>query len=111
MNGTYYPNPTFPNNMNNLDSNNNLKNKDLPMEESYIENILRLNKGKIVKVYVSYSDSNDYHDMIYTGKILQAGKDHLVMTNAEENNWYLIPMIYVNWVEFETKPIYSIEYL
>ena len=30
---------------------------EFPMEQSYVENILRLNKGKYVKFYVSLPDS------------------------------------------------------
>ena len=49
MNGTYYQNPTFPQNNNNFETP--LTNQtppgnisSMPMEQSYIENILRLNK-------------------------------------------------------------------
>ena len=58
MNGTYYPNPTFPNNMNGYDNSmeevsSNQVNND---EQSYIENILRMNKGKKCKVFASFPD-------------------------------------------------------
>ena len=64
MNGNYYQNPTFPNNATpiNLDSQNNIVNppnnisflNTISIEQSYIENILRLNKGKRVNAYVSF---------------------------------------------------------
>lgn len=101
MNGSYYPNPTFPNNISNYEVENNNYNKQY--EESYIENILRLNKGQKVKVFCSFPDSNEWRDKIFEGMIEQAGKDHLVMVNNDLNDWYLIPMIYLNWVEFEDK--------
>lgn len=102
MNGSYYPNPTFPNNLSNYETDNtNYNNKQY--EESYIENILRLNKGQKVKVFCSFPDSNEWRDKIFEGMIEQAGKDHLVMVNNDLNDWYLIPMIYLNWVEFEDK--------
>ena len=103
MNGTYYPNPTFPNNMNGYDDSmeevsSNQVNND---EQSYIENILRMNKGKKCKVFASFPDSTEWRDRIYDGIIEQAGKDHLVMSSTETGDWYLIPLIYFNWVEFE----------
>lgn len=49
MNGTYYPNPTFPSNMNNFTPDQEVSTNTMPMEQSYIENILRLNKGKKAK--------------------------------------------------------------
>lgn len=100
MNGTYYPNPTFPNNMNNYQPEQEIS-TNLPMEQSYIENILRLNKGKKAKVFCSFPDSTEWRDRIYDGIIEQAGKDHVVMSSPSLGDWYLIPMIYVNWVEFE----------
>ena len=109
MNGTYYKNPTFP-----AATTSNYQDtivpvgNDLPMEQSYIENILRLNKGKKVKAYVSYPDSIDWKDSVYTGIIEQAGRDHLIISDPTTGKWYLILMIYLNYVEFEEKINYSI---
>lgn len=117
MNGAYYQNPTFPGAepemppVNNYTSNivtidpeeNNLPN--LPMEQSYIENILRLNRGRKAKAYVSFPDSLNWKDKIFDGKIEQAGRDHLVMS-ADDGRWFLIPMIYLDYVEFNEKIVY-----
>ena len=53
MNGTYYQNPTFPGAQGTNNYTDNIETVGVPltMEQSYIENILRLNKGKEVKVY------------------------------------------------------------
>ena len=109
MNGTYYQNPTFP-----AATTSNYQDTIVPvgteltMEQSYIENILRLNKGKKVKAYVSYPDSIDWKDSVYTGIIEQAGRDHLIISDPKTGKWYLILMIYLNYVEFEEKINYSI---
>ena len=109
MNGTYYQNPTFP-----AATTSNYQDtivpvgNELTMEQSYIENILRLNKGKKVKAYVSYPDSIDWKDSVYTGIIEQAGRDHLIINDPTTGKWYLILMIYLNYVEFEEKINYSI---
>ena len=115
MNGTYYKNPTFPGSDDEQnESVNYTNNKEevptpgidyLPMEQSYIENILRLNKGANAKVFASFPDSLSWRDKIFTGIIEQAGRDHVVMS-AEDGRWYLIPAIYVNYVEFDDKIIY-----
>ncbi len=122
MNGSYYQNPTFPkasdnagftpsNFSNGATPPGNISyNPDLDMEQSYIENILRLNKGKRVKAYVSYPDSTDWRDKIYTGVIEEAGRDHLIMSDPSTGIWYLIRMIYLNYVEFEEKINYSHAY-
>ena len=140
MNGTYYQNPTFPTNQNNYDVNmnpipnnqgyskgqvpsgnqltpsNNNYNQDytagtsLPMEQSYIENILRLNKGKMVKAYVSFPDSTEWRNKIFAGRIEEAGRDHLIISNPSTGEWDLILMIYLNYVTFDEKINYSHSY-
>ena len=134
MNTNYYPNPTFPNmgqsgvqftqsgqvasnpsqNTNNI-SNNALAtmqayNNMLALEQSYIENILRLNKGKLATFYMSYTDSVDWRDKIYTGVIEAAGRDHIIISDPKTGKWYLLLMIYLNYVEFDEKINYSPEY-
>ena len=110
MNGTYYQNPTFPGaNEGDTPMNNYTDNivttplANLPMEQSYIENILRFNKGSHVKVFVSFPDAMSWKDRVFDGTIEQAGRDHLILSGVE-GKWYLIPMIYLDFVEFD-KPI------
>ena len=43
------------------------------IEESYIENIIRLNRGKLGTFYMTYSDSNEWRDRVYKGVIEAAG--------------------------------------
>lgn len=76
-------------------------------EQSYIENILRLNKGKQATIYVSFPDANEFKDRIFTGIIEESGKDHLILSNNEKNEWYLIPLIYLNYATFNDKINYT----
>lgn len=107
MNGTYYQNPTFPNPVDNQMEPSNYTSTivpvdnqgTLPMEQSYIENILRLNKGKRAKAYISFPDSVNWKDKIFDGRIEQAGRDHLIMS-LDDGRWVLVPMIYLDYVEF-----------
>ncbi len=117
MNGNFYQNPTFPSNQNNMSTQipssppGNISSTQMtPIEQSYIENILRLNKGKRVNVYVSYPDSNEWRDKVYSGVIEEAGRDHLVISDPTTGNWYLLRMIYLDYVEFMEKINYSHDY-
>lgn len=83
---------------------------NLPLEQSYIENILRLNKGKRAKAYFSFPDSNTWRDKIFEGIIEEAGKDHLVMSDPKTGKWQLILLIYLNFVEFDEKIVYNHSY-
>ena len=110
MNGSYYHNSSF-NPL--LDSRPTASpfeeaGNELPMEQSYIENILRMNKGKTITAYFSYSDSVEWRDRKFFGIIEQAGKDHLIMSNPNDGKWYLLPMIYLDYVEFNDKIIYKL---
>lgn len=123
MNGSYYQNPTFPGASDeaNYSTPNTNQNFVTPPgnvsfsplndgEQSYIENILRLNKGKKVRVYVSYPDSIEWKDKIYDGIIEEAGRDHLILSDPSTGKWYLLRMIYLNYVEFDERINYSHAY-
>ena len=47
----------------------------LPLEQSYIENILRLNKGKNIRVHMTFPDSTEFRDREFSGIIEQSGRD------------------------------------
>lgn len=114
MNGSFFSNPTFPNAQTNnkvISPPGNVNSTSIfPLEQSLIENILRLNKGKRVRVYASYPDSNEWRDKIYTGIIEESGRDHLILSDPSTGNWWLIRMLYVNYVEFDEKINYNVDY-
>lgn len=110
MNGTYYQNPTFPGNSNNYDVNMNGNSEilqNIPMEQSYIENILRANRGKTIKAYVSFPDASDWKNKIFEGRIEQAGRDHLIISNPKTGEWDLILMIYLDYITFDEPITYA----
>lgn len=113
MNGSYFQNPTFPT-ANNSDvmpttppGNSNYYDT-MPMEQSYIENILRLNKGKIASFYMSYPDSNEWRDKIFTGRVEQAARDHVVVFDPKNGKWYLLLSIYLNYIVFDEEINYKV---
>ena len=79
-------------------------------EQSYIENILRLNRGKKVEIYASYPDSDEWRDKVFKGIIEQSGRDHIILSDPATGNWYLILIIYVNFIKFDEKIISSEEF-
>ena len=104
MNGNFYQNPTFPTNQNagnyqTPPGNISVMEQDYN-EQSYIENILRLNKGRKVNAYVSFPDSTEWKNKIFTGIIEEAGKDHLIINDNDNGKWYLIRILYLDYVEF-----------
>ena len=86
-------------------------NSDLPMEQSYIENILRLNKGKKVEIYTTFPDANEWRDRVFKGIVEQSGKDHIILSDPSTGEWYLILMIYVDYIKFDERINYSQEFI
>lgn len=76
-------------------------------EESYIENIVRLNKGKIATFYMTYSDSLEWRDRSYKGIIEAAGKDHIVISDSATGKRFILLDIYLDWIEFNEEIEYE----
>lgn len=98
----YYGNPVFPN-----DIPSNYQPMALTSEQSYIENILRLNKGKNVRVHMTFPDSIEFKDREFRGIIEQAGRDHIILKDPTTGTWELLLMIYVDFITFDEPINYS----
>lgn len=78
----------------------------LPMEESYIENILRLNKGKTANVHMTFPNESK----TFTGVIEAAGRDHIILSDSETGRRYLLLMVYLDYVSFSGEIDYQYPY-
>lgn len=79
-------------------------------EQSYIENILRLNRGKNVEIYASYPDSNEWRNKVFSGIVEQSGRDHIILSDPKTGEWYLILLIYVNFIKSNERIISDPEF-
>lgn len=76
-------------------------------EESYIENILRENIGVPGTFYFTFPSSDTRpgetqgNVLRIRGTVMQAGRDHAVIREANTNYVYLLPMIYFDYARFE----------
>ncbi|MEH6946971.1 spore coat protein GerQ [Bacillus sp. JJ634] len=70
------------------------------IEESFIENILRFNKGKIGTFYFTYQGNNKWNSMVYHGRVETAGRDHIIISDPSTGKRYLLMMANLDWVEF-----------
>lgn len=76
---------------------------ELPIEQSYIENILRLNLGKQATLYMTF----DKNAKTFTGVIKAAGRDHIIISDPETGKRYLLLMIYLDYITFDEAIDYS----
>lgn len=97
MNNNNYYNPVYPNGY--VDNGSTT----FDDEQSYIENIIRLNKGKIGRFYMTFPDSLEWRDRVFSGIVEQSGKDHIIISDPTTGKWYLLLLIYLDYVEFDEK--------
>lgn len=76
---------------------------ELPMEQSYIENILRLNRGKKAVVHMTFSNN----PKTFTGIIEEAGRDHIIIKEQQSEKRQLLLMVYLDYITFEEKINYE----
>ena len=108
----YYPNPYAYYNGGYTGSYYHYPNQQTPDsadEQSYIENILRLNLGKTVSVYMNFENSQ-WGSKIFKGKLEAAGKDHIIISDPSNNMRYLLLTIYLNYVTFDEEINYYYPY-
>lgn len=70
------------------------------MEQSYIENILRLNLGKMATIYMNFEGSQ-WGSKVYKGELIAAGKDHIILKDNQTGITYLLLTIYLSYITFE----------
>nr|WP_257008408.1 spore coat protein GerQ [Bacillus sp. FJAT-45350] len=79
----------------------------LPLEMSYIENILRLNRGKMATVYLTYENNPEWNAMVLRGIVREAGRDHIIISDPETGRWYLLLMVNLDYVTFDEEIEYD----
>lgn len=75
----------------------------LPLEQSYIENILRLNKGKLATVYMTFEGTRE----VFKGIVEAAGRDHIILSDPQTGMRYLLLMVFLNYVTFDEELNYE----
>jgi spore germination protein Q len=79
----------------------------LPLEQSYIENILRLNRGRIGTFYMTYENNEKWNAKIFKGVIEAAGRDHIIISDPQTDKRYLLLMINLDYVTFDDEIEYD----
>lgn len=82
----------------------------LPLEESYIENILRLNRGKVATVYMTFENNQEWNAKVFKGVIEAAGRDHIILSDPQTGRRYLLLMIYLDFITFDEELDYEYPY-
>ena len=79
-------------------------------EQSYIENILRLNRGKQATIYMNFETGSPNGNMIFKGTIEAAGKDHIILSDKNTGTRYMLLTIYLLYITFDEEINYYYPY-
>lgn len=81
----------------------------LPQQQSYIENILRMNYGKVATVYMNFENSQ-WGSKVFKGTLQAAGTDHIILKDVSSETRYLLLTIYLCYITFDEKIDYEYPY-
>lgn len=73
----------------------------LPLEQSFIENILRLNLGKTATLYMTYENNREWNAKIFKGRLEAAGRDHIIISDPQTGMRYLLLMVNLDYITFD----------
>jgi spore germination protein Q len=77
------------------------------IEESYIENILRMNRGKLATIYMTFENNSQWNAKIFKGIIENAGRDHIIISDPQTGMRYLLQMVNLDYITFDEPLNYS----
>jgi len=78
----------------------------LPLEESFIENILRLNLGKVATIYMTYENNSEWNAKIFKGVLEAAGRDHIIISDPRTGMRFLLLMVNLDYITFDEELTY-----
>lgn len=114
-NNSYYPNGFYQNNDVLVPQQGTTPSQNMPLEASimrpsthpeYAENIFLLNIGRHVRVFFSYPDSIEWRDKVFEGTIEDAGRDYLLLKDAN-GEVSLLWLVYINYAIFDSDIVHN----
>lgn len=73
----------------------------LPVEETYVENILRANRGKVATVYTTNENNPQWAAKVFKGRVENAARDHVVLSDPETGMRYIVLMVNIDYITFD----------
>ncbi|EHS55615.1 spore coat protein GerQ [Paenibacillus kribbensis] len=76
-------------------------------EQSYIENILRLNLGKVGTFYMTYENNREWNAKIFKGTLEAAGRDHIIISDPATGKRTVLLMVNLDYATFDEPLVYQ----
>ncbi len=71
------------------------------VEESYIENILRANLGKVATIYMTFENNSQWNAKVFKGVLEAAGRDHIIISDPQTGRRYVLLMVNLDYITFD----------
>jgi spore germination protein Q len=79
-------------------------------EESYVENILRMNLGKVATLYMTYENNTEWNAKIFKGVLEAAGRDHIIISDPVTGKRYLLLTLNLDYITFDEPINYTLPF-
>lgn len=79
-------------------------------EQSFIENILRLNLGKVGTFYMTYENNREWNAKIFKGVLEAAGRDHIIISDPNTGVRTILLMVNLDFATFDQPLSYQYPY-
>lgn len=79
-------------------------------EESYVENILRMNLGKVATIYMTFENNSEWNAKIFRGVLEAAGRDHIIISDPATGRRYLLLTINLDYITFDEPLNYNLPF-
>ncbi|MNT88676.1 Spore coat protein GerQ [compost metagenome] len=76
-------------------------------EQSFIENILRLNLGKVGTFYMTYENNREWNAKIFKGVLEAAGRDHIIISDPNTGVRTILLMVNLDYATFDQPLVYQ----
>ncbi|MEF2967200.1 spore coat protein GerQ [Paenibacillus sp. M1] len=76
-------------------------------EQSFIENILRLNLGKVGTFYMTYENNSEWNAKIFRGVLEAAGRDHIIISDPKTGVRTILLMVNLDFATFDQPLVYQ----
>lgn len=105
--GSFYPGYSFRQYPQPTNGNGGNGGAQLTNQQSFIENILRLNRGKLGTFYLTFEGQEPTS---FRGYLEEAGRDHILIREEDSERRFLLLMVYLDYVLFDEAINYAYPY-
>jgi len=79
-------------------------------EESYVENILRMNLGKVATIYMTFENNSEWNAKIFKGVLEAAGRDHIIVSDPVTGRRFLLLTVNLDYITFDQPLTYALPF-